>query len=125
MKPFDFLDKLHVLNKLIRMEHTGTPGEFAKRLSISRSTLYEIIEELKARGVEIKYCRTRCTFYYNNDMFLDIRFIIEPLTEINDLGELKNISGGGNFFSSVRFIGRKLHSFVLEKTACSAQCKMF
>jgi len=98
MKPFDFLDKLCVLNKLIRMEHTGTPSEFAERLSISRSTLYEIIEELKARGVEIKYCRTRCTFYYNNDVFLDIHFNIKPLTDIDDASELKNISGGSFFF---------------------------
>ena len=92
MKPFDFFDKLHILNRLIRAEHTGAPGELAERLSMSRSTLYNIIEELKMRGVEIKYCRTRRTFYYNNDLFFDIHFNIKSLTDINKFDELKNIS---------------------------------
>jgi len=79
MKPFDFPEKLSIMDKLIRQEHTGTPSELAERLSIGRSTLYEIIDELYSRGVEIKYSRTRRTFYYNNEMFLDIRFAIIPL----------------------------------------------
>ena len=89
MKPFDFPEKMYVMDKLIRQEHTGTPNEFAKRLSIGRSTLYELIDELYSRGVEIKYSRTRCTFYYNNDVSLDIRFAIKPLAGIH---ELKNSS---------------------------------
>jgi predicted DNA-binding transcriptional regulator YafY len=100
MNHFDFLEKLSILNKLIRREHTGTPDELAERLSISRSLLYEIIDELNARGVDIKYSRTNCTFYYNNDVFLDVHFSIKSLTDIDDPEELKNISGGCKISSS-------------------------
>ena len=116
MNHIEFLEKLVVLEKLIRKERTGTPDELAERLSISRSTVYEIIDELNLRGIEIKYSRSRCTFYYKNDIFLDIHFSIKDLTNIDDLEELKNISGGCNFFSSVRYFGRKDCTFAVGNT---------
>ncbi|MCL1973714.1 MAG: HTH domain-containing protein [Bacteroidetes bacterium] len=79
MSHFDFLEKLSVLNKLICRGYTGTPKELAQRLSISRSTLYEIIDELNSRGAEIKYSRNRNTFYYNNDLLIDVHFAIKSL----------------------------------------------
>jgi len=78
-----------MLEKLVRQRRTGTPDELARRLSISRSALYDIIDELRADGVEIKYCRTRCSFYYNGNAFLNIHFSI---TEATDPEEMKNIS---------------------------------
>jgi biotin operon repressor len=111
MKLFDFPEKLSIMDKLIRQEHTGTPSELAERLSISRSTLYEVIDELVSRGVEIKYSRTRRTFYYNNNMILDIRFAIIPLTCSIEGHELRNFSGGSNIFSSVLFSGLKPCTF--------------
>jgi excisionase family DNA binding protein len=98
MNHLEFLEKLIILEQLIRREHTGTPDELAERLHISRSTVYEIIEELNMRGVEIKYSRRKCTFYYKNDAFLEVRFNIKSLTEIEDIDELKNISGGCKLF---------------------------
>ena len=92
MKPFDFPEKLSKLNKLICQEHTGNPDEFAQRLAIGRSTLYEILDELQSRGVEIRYSRSRRTFYYNNDKILDVRFAIIPLSNISELNEIKNYS---------------------------------
>ena len=83
MNHFDFLEKLSILNKLIRQERTGTPGDLAQRLSISRSKLYEIIDELNSRGTEIKYSRNRNTFYYNNDLFFDVRFAIRSLIGVD------------------------------------------
>ena len=96
MTKFENLESLILMEKLIRQRRTGTPNELARRLCISRSALYDIIDELKMRGVEIKYCRTCGSFCYNGDAFLDIRFAI---TEINDREEMKNISGGYKVFS--------------------------
>jgi len=95
MNKVQFLEKLITLEKFVRQGRTGTPDEFARRLSISRSALYEIISELKSYGVDIKYCRTRCSFYYNSNLFLDIHFSLKELTP----DELINISGGHYFFS--------------------------
>lgn len=93
MNYFDFFDKLMVLIEMLRRGYTGTPDELAEHLNISRSALYRIIDELNTRGVEIKYSRSRCTFYYNNDMLIDFQFNIKSLSEIDD-SDLKNISGG-------------------------------
>lgn len=82
MKFFDTIEKLSVLDKLLRQGHTGTPSELAKRLSISRSTLYDIIDELHSRGVEIKYSRSRYTFYYHNHVALNLYYSIKPVAEM-------------------------------------------
>jgi len=111
MNHIDFLEKLAILNKLISQKRTGTPEELAERLRISRSTLYEFIDALKLRGIDVKYSRSRCTFYYENDVLLDIRFSIKFLTDIDDPDELKDISGGcaiSAFFSKV-FIAENQH----------------
>lgn len=98
MTHFEFLDKLIVLAKLIKKECTGTPEELMKRLSIGRDMLYKIINELNSYGVDIKYSRTRRTFYYDTDAVIEIYFDIKDLTEIDDPEELKNISGGCKLF---------------------------
>ena len=94
MNYIELIEKVAILNELISQKQTGTPEEIAERLRISRSTLYNIIDELKLRGIDIKYSRSRCTFYYNNDVLVDIQISIKSLTEIDDVDELKNISGG-------------------------------
>jgi len=123
MNHFDFFDKLIFFDKLVRQEHTGTPDQFAQRLSIGRSTLYEMIDELRLRGVEIKYSRYRSTFYYRNDVFIDIRLTIKSLSDLNDL-ESRKYEGGCGVFSSVLFLGWNSGTFVPESIFCSAQCKL-
>jgi predicted transcriptional regulator len=113
MKVFDFLDKMSVFNQLVEQERTGTPSEFAKRLGISRSTLYEIIDELRSRGVEVCYSRTNLTFYYKNPVSLEVRLAVRCIDEM-DASEAKKISGGCNIFSSVLFFGRRDINFAPE-----------
>ena len=60
------------IHKLILRQNTGTPAEFAATLNISRSHLYNIIDDLKISGAEIKYSRKWQTFYYNNSFSLEI-----------------------------------------------------
>jgi hypothetical protein len=98
---FNFLDKLSTLDRLICQGYTGTPDDLAKRLSTSRKTLYRIIDGLKTRGVEIKYCRVRNTFRYANEVVIDIRFNVEGLTEMNE-EKMRNTSGGYIFFNRLQ-----------------------
>jgi len=121
MNRFKFLDKLMLLEKLIRQRRTGTPDELARRLSISRRALYDIIDELKTHGVDIKYCRTRCSFHYNGEAFLNIHFSV---TEVTDPEELKNINGGAKIFSTFLLPCNILHGEVLtlqSEIFCSAR----
>jgi len=56
----------------IKTRSTGTPEEFSRRLNISRSTLYEYIEDLEELGAEIRYSRCLQTFYYVNDFDISV-----------------------------------------------------
>ncbi|HFA49584.1 MAG TPA: helix-turn-helix domain-containing protein [Bacteroidetes bacterium] len=64
------LNLLIRLHYLIKRKATGTPDELAKRLSISRSALYNYIEVLRDLGAQITYCRSRQTFHYYEEFEL-------------------------------------------------------
>ena len=112
MNHIEFLEKLATLTELISQKRTGTPEEVAERLRISRTVLYRIIDELKSRGIDVKYSRSRCTFYYNNDVLVDIQITIKSLTEIDNPDELKDISGGCKISTSFLkiFLSENQHS---------------
>lgn len=48
----------------IQQEATGTPEEFASKLDVCESHLYQIIDTLKQMGGPIAYSRRRRTYYY-------------------------------------------------------------
>ena len=71
MKFIKQLERLQKLDHLIKKECTGTPNDFAKKLGISRSHLYRLIEILKDYGAEIKYSRKQKNFHYTTPFNLD------------------------------------------------------
>ena len=81
------------LNKLIDQEKTGTPTEFAKKLNVSKTKLYELIDEIRSFGKDIKYSRKEKTFYYEDSSKLDIIFSLKLI----EGEEIKNIYGGSKF----------------------------
>jgi len=70
MCPFKKVARLVDVHQLIKHEKTGSPNDFAKKLHISRSQLYNIKEELEDYGAVIKYSRKMHTFYYCNNFDL-------------------------------------------------------
>jgi len=102
MNKLETTQKIVTVQKLTRQERTGTPDQLAKRLSVSRATLYRMIDELKSYGSEIKFCRTRNSFYYSGDKVTDIHFRIDSFAEMTE-EELRNISGGTKIFSLFLF----------------------
>jgi hypothetical protein len=69
MKAIEQLERLKKMNRLIKSEHTGAPEEFAGKLGICQSHLFNLIEELKIMGAPISYSRTRKTYFYSTDEF--------------------------------------------------------
>ena len=63
----------HLCN-LIRRKATGTPGQLAKRIQVSRGTLYKLLKELESYGAEIEYDCARKCFYFEKET--DIEFKI-------------------------------------------------
>lgn len=63
---------LKVFAHLVKIENTGNASAFARKLNISRSTLYTLLEEIKIMGVDIQYNRLKESYYYNSDKMLTI-----------------------------------------------------
>lgn len=86
--------------RLVKEQRTGTPEEFATKLGISRTRLYEMIEELRSRGAPIVYSKSRETFFYEYTFDISLSFSKKPLSR----KELVEKNGGVSlpFLFSVR-----------------------
>ncbi len=101
MKLFEYIERFELIHKLIQEEKTGTPGEFARQLNISRSRLYEVLDEMKSRGFPISYSRNLKSFYYEYEVECNIEFNIKLLT---DKESKKNYGGSGILSEKILFL---------------------
>ena len=103
-----FLEKLNLIERvdqLIKLKATGSTIELANKLNIARSTVYEIIETMKAMGADIEYCRQRKSFCYPKEVVLSIGFV-----------DKRKIKGGKhtNIFGLSEKIGHSYNTFDIE-----------
>ncbi|WP_316769850.1 hypothetical protein [Pedobacter frigiditerrae] len=99
MKIFEYIDRINLLHKLIKEPRTGKPDSLAKRLCISTSRLYVILDELKLKGAPIGYSREAQTYYYSIDFDIEVKASFKILPP----NELKNTNGGfieDNFYTT-------------------------
>lgn len=52
------------MDYLINSKATGTPSEFAEKLGIGRSALFQYLQEMKNMGVNIRYSNSNRSYYY-------------------------------------------------------------
>ena len=64
MKIIEQIERLQRIDQIIRTESTGSPKEFANKLNISVSTLYELLNCLKQIGADIYYNRYKRSYLY-------------------------------------------------------------
>ncbi len=85
MNAIEQINRLQRIDQFIRTESTGCPKDFAAKLNISASTLFELLNYLKQLGAEI---------YYNHDK-LSYTYVV-PVKLIFKLEkqELSKVSGG-------------------------------
>ncbi len=83
---------------MLNGQHTGTPSEFASHLGVSRTTLYEMIDELKSRGAPISYSKSSCTFFYTEPFEINVSCSMRSLNHVEE----KQLTGG-NFYGRVLF----------------------
>lgn len=95
MTVFKYIDRINLLDKLIRQRRTGTPTELADRLSLSVSRVARIIEYLRDMGAPIAYDRILETYYYEVDYSIQIKVDIQSLNR----AQMINIHGGTKIFS--------------------------
>ena len=61
------------MDSLIVMMSTGSPEEFADKLGIRRSTLFQSLQEMREMGVDIKYSCLRQSYYYADNRRIKIK----------------------------------------------------
>jgi len=84
MKNFENMQKLiKRVDKLIHLEATGAPDEFAATLGISRASLFRVLEKLKKIEVPVKYCNRNRTYYYEYPVKIQFFCQVLRLEEMN------------------------------------------
>ena len=71
----NYEDKLHLIeriDKLIRLNATGTSYQLAELLCISRASVFRLLKYLRTMGAPIEYCKYRQTYYYQYSVKLGI-----------------------------------------------------
>ena len=114
MKVFEYLDRISMMHKLVSRQKTGTPEEFANQLGVSRTSLYELIDELRSRGVPIAYSKSAKTFFYRQPYDIAVSCSLRPLT----YNEEKENSGGINIFSKILFFRTLLSDLSMVSLPC-------
>ncbi len=83
MKILDQISRLQRIDQLIRTESTGCPKDFARKLNISVSTLYELLNCLRQLGACLYYNRNKLTYVYEIPTKLIFRLEKNELHKVN------------------------------------------
>ena len=114
MKVFEYLDRISLMHKLVSRQVTGTPEEFAGKLGVSRTSLYDLIDELRSRGAPIVYSKSAKTFFYRQPYDITVSCSLRPLT----YAEEKENSGGINIYSRILFFRTLLTDLSIATLPC-------
>ncbi len=68
-----YIARLQRMDLLIALKATGSPEAFANKMNLSRSTLFETLQEMKGMGVDIRYSNIRETYYYGDARRIIVR----------------------------------------------------
>jgi len=68
-----YIARLQRMDLLIALRATGTPEAFANKMNLSRSTLFETLQEMKCMGVDIRYSNIRESYYYGDERRIVIK----------------------------------------------------
>ncbi|PHS54112.1 MAG: DNA-binding protein [Lutibacter sp.] len=107
MKTQKQLNRLQKIHQYIKVANTGSPNEFANKLNLSESQLYNILDDLKIKGFPISYSRKLNSYIYNEDCELEIIYSVKLLTR----NEKIKIAGCTikNYFTPMQLEWRKLY----------------
>jgi hypothetical protein len=89
MSLLKYIDRVKRMDNLIRLKATGCANEFASKLGISPSQLFQDLKEMKQLGAPIQYCSVRKSYVYESNGRLTIDFMSDG----------QHIKGGKNIFN--------------------------
>lgn len=89
------VERLQRMHRLIKFKRTGTPEEFARRMGISRANLFIFLKELRNLGGPLQYNSVRQTYYYTQNVELQIGYVTHSGTAVPvEPPQLAKVSGG-------------------------------
>ncbi len=87
----EHIQLLRRMDTLIGLKATGNCFEFARKLEVSKDTVYRLMEVMKSEfNAPIVYNKHAKTFEYTQQGSLNMGFKLKPLTQQN----MENINGG-------------------------------
>ncbi|WP_300601759.1 hypothetical protein [Niabella sp.] len=86
-----YINRLKYIDYMIKRKATGNLETFAKKNRLSKSSLSEILSEMKGMGFPIKYDRARSSYYYEEEGEM-INSLFMKYGEILSREEVKVIS---------------------------------
>lgn len=107
MKLLEQIDRINRLHEMIKHRRTGTPRELARRLNLSTSMIYKLMDELKLREVPIVYSRQLGTYYYSKSFQMKITIDFKMLPEeeiyrcVGGYAQNSSINGDLNYLTPV------------------------
>ncbi len=107
MKVFEYLDRISRIHRMLKNHSTGTPTELAFRLGVSRTSLYEMLDEMRSRGAPIIYSKASRTFYYSEPFDISVTCTFRSLSET----EKSEVTGGSLFYPPSFFYERSAMTF--------------
>jgi len=109
------IERLQLLNKLVKEQRTGSPEEFAERLGVSRAKLYLMLDELKDEGAEIRFSKRSNSFVYENCNGVSVVFSLKVLAS----DEIRKISAGkiSNYFPASKLLDGTIFSLIYDQSA--------
>lgn len=81
MKLLEQIERINRLHELIKHRRTGTPSQLARRLNLSTSMVYKLMDELKLREVPIEYSRQLGTYYYSHSFQMKISIDFKAISD--------------------------------------------
>ena len=72
------IEMIERIDRLIRMQATGSPEYLASRLGISKPTLYRIIRTMKTLNAPVIYDFSVQSFVYEKDVGFQFGFFTKP-----------------------------------------------
>ena len=81
MKLLEQIERINRLHELIKHRRTGTPDQLARRLNLSTSMVYKLMDELKLREVPIEYSRQLGTYYYSRNFQMKISIDFKAVSQ--------------------------------------------
>jgi DNA-binding Lrp family transcriptional regulator len=94
-----YLERIRFIDSLVKKRATGNYASLAKKLNLSKTELYNFLNEMKTEGIPISYSKKLNSFYYTEEGSATTKLYEREVTK----EEMKSIKGGNGFFTFFHF----------------------